>query len=586
MLAPEDTFYTNGTALFDVPTGRFHVEYESVSPWRNGAAPSIGIRSASAFDGTLFSEWRRSRHGTELPDLEVKEDPKLDGPTGPLHGDISGSAKGPNSTYAVLSATGLTSFPPFVFAVNFSEPRLKRVSVFLDDLAAESKSPPIVQNEKGLWVLTAQLPLPPKKPPLAYGSVRCVFDPRKGAALTELSWHLNPSDTPWCWSDIELKEHDSGLWLPREISVVQGLSGFGSRITVDAIEVDPPVEPSEFVVDMPMGTQVTDDVEGLRYVVSAGPIDEAAAVRKFAQLNGLRPIEVRNEDLLGGAQSFWRQYGLLVGINALFLVAAVVYSVWVRCVRHRRTSGGTSTNGLILAPFLLASVMSTAVGGESSSGALSWRSAWRVEHTEKLSLCISQCGFNVATLALHLFEREFDPLLVARELRPTLNGIRMSDLRQVLISHGLRVEARQDVSLDDLIDSVQPGLMVIAAVVLPDDQKTLHYVAFVHDSKRSVLLLDPPGRCERVKAGERLFQNKEQKFVALFVVHGKQQALTATVRGQPATKSSGSAKEDAPAVARTVVLSNSSPDPLMVVGIRTGCGCVTVGWQGGVIPGG
>ena len=162
----------------------------------------------------------------------------------------------------------------------------------------------------------------------------------------------------------------------------------------------------------------------------------------------------------------------------------------------------------------------------------------------------------------------------------------MSDLRQVLISHGLRVEARQDVSLDDLIDSVQPGLMVIAAVVLPDDQKTLHYVAFVHDSKRSVLLLDPPGRCKRVKAGERLFQNKEQKFVALFVVHGKQQALTATVRGQPATKSSGSAKEDAPAVARTVVLSNSSPDPLMVVGIRTGCGCVTVGWQGGVIPGG
>src|SRR5205823_5540578 len=124
---------------------------------------------------------------------------------------------------------------------------------------------------------------------------------------------------------------------------------------------------------------------------------------------------------------------------------------------------------------------------------LNERGEWVVRHGKDAPIHMSQCGLNVAMLALECFGVSYELPQVSAALPPTREGIRFSDVKTVLEAHGLACFARQEVDLRDVQKTLRPNTMAVFAV--PGGRSGYnHYLLAIHHPQRGLLVLDPPNR--------------------------------------------------------------------------------------------
>lgn len=198
----------------------------------------------------------------------------------------------------------------------------------------------------------------------------------------------------------------------------------------------------------------------------------------------------------------------------------------------------------------------------------------------------SQCGLNVATFLLELFQRDYDLHHLASELQPDVDGIALGRLQHVLQAHGLNAEARQGIGLADLRAPLKAGTLAVLSIKSGPQAEARHYVLAMHDRQRGFVLIDVPRQVAPLF--ENLDDERLSEPVALFVSRPPKQqgALRAQVAIEPAQMKLGRFDLDAPdgqnPVASEFSVRNRGGTPVNVT-LEPSCSCMKLGWSGGIL---
>ena len=572
----ESPYRTTGSVLYDVETGRFRLEVESINKWVNGAAPANAKRAGWAFDGTIFTGWNRQRHGTELPPRDFNPDQASDTALGPPFGEIKAGAFEKDTVSAYFRCSGLSFLPPFVHSFDAPE-RPVRFTDYLRQKQTAGDFLGVDELPGGLWTIRCRHP---NADPRQVDLLRITIDPTRGGVITAISLQSAEDWPPSEEINIRPREWKAGIWGPEVITYFNWLNGFGSRRTWSRLEVDPPVKEDEFRIAMPPGTTVTDHVRGMSYMVSRSSVDEAKAVREYIRtykLGKLPPSDVDDDNALPGRST--SLFVILLSANGV-VVAGVVL---LYCLRRRKRRGLLST---FLAGAIFSSPALCGAGTvEADHESVQYQGGWHIRSGSGEKVRISQCGYNVALLALSLFDTNFDPMLVDRELKPAADGIRMSALKGVLEAHGLTVSGRAEAPLPELARLLSRGQLAILAV-RSTSSANLHYVAICRAPDGDVLLLDPPGRFDVLSRWTNAQLEKYGRMTALICSRDSTEAplFTHLTLSPDAVVLDAAADAQQDSIAVHVLLQDTADRPLAITGVSTPCGCIRLDWRGGVIP--
>lgn len=582
--------YVRGTVYYDVATGRYLFESESVSKWVDGAAPYIAERNGWSYDGRVYRHWHRTRHGQTLPSIDEPAD--VDGgQVGPLVGEITTAEDAAGFVRALTRQSGLSNFPPFVDVLDTlgggEQFALTTLSEELQARQVEGQTIHVEEEPAGTWRIAVPARDAPKKE-----EIRLWVDPARGCVVTRIEWvELNvpahvvakwtgktppgnlPSELPYRRLQIVLHEAESGRWVPKELNLVEVLSKHCRRIRLTDIELNPALTDEDFRVRFPVGTQVDDFIEEKSYRVSAGPVAEAEAVREFILRHKVPPV---SRPPLAPSQSWlW-----VIAANVLAVGGIVLVVLW-----RRRTSSSNDRTPGNTTPLLLLSILTSVSSADAAE--FQPRYGWTTGHAPGEQIPISQCGFNVVVFALELCEARYEAEPLAAVLRPGKDGIVMNDLKTALEACGLRVEARADVRMAELNRSLTSSQVAIVPLRFRDGRG--HYIAALRDKTGRLLLADPPHSL--IAATAAIF--REAEFAGprpvLFVSprDPRAPALASQLQVIPATIDLGefvlNTLDDQSDLNVELSLRNAATAPLLVNAVRTSCGCTTVGWQGGVL---
>lgn len=191
----------------------------------------------------------------------------------------------------------------------------------------------------------------------------------------------------------------------------------------------------------------------------------------------------------------------------------------------------------------------------------------------------------MALFALEYFRIRYEPDFVAALLKPTVDGISMKDIRDVLRCHGLRAEGRQTITKDDL---AQVGRNRVAFFRLRTPSGDFHYYMAVEDASGRPLVVDV---LQAALPLEDAFEDKhlaEVGGMAVFVWPGEQNTTDdrRRIAVSPVEVELGSfrlADRVDPTISRGLTIKNLGDQP---IGIKVGntCGCLdNVDWRIGIL---
>ncbi|MDB5342747.1 MAG: hypothetical protein JWP89_1124 [Schlesneria sp.] len=482
----EGVLITAGHALVDFATARFLIDLETTVR-RPEETVTNKYRFRYCFDGAL--------HWGEMTaidtNLSPQKEPKQLSFTGPAVVSV-GVANGNLENFVMQS--GIWALPPFIHLPSWSYPKdggFSRGSEFIERLANDPTLSKVERSATGGWLTTwTTAGLPGNHVP---GHFTLEFDGKQAGALSRVeerhSVEIDPNGPLQNESIRTNVEWKPGFWGPLEVVDYDWLNGTGRKIVFSEMEVDPPLTEDSFNLGLAPGTLVIDADKALNLVVGDTPEFQLKSIQdyvasKFQTIPSAKPAsrEIKRS-------GFW----LIVG-NAVILLALIAV---ISVKKFRR--GGT-----LLLVFSLAHVpceshctaqVSAADAGPRSATAESgarivWDAGWKFGAQSGKGLNVVECGYTSTLTVLSLFSIDCDALVLSRSLKPTPGGVRMKDMRDVLIAYGLNAEARSDVSLPELLRYLRPGMAALA--VVKGSLGAPHYVVICQNSAGQPYLLDPP----------------------------------------------------------------------------------------------
>lgn len=458
-----------GIALFDLMKGRYKLEIESTQPREGGTSKFYSERRVMSFDGEMYVDLiepvRDTKNGEKSSPPRVVFDR--------VYRDIGLQKQR-------LFGSGF-AFCPQQFPLMQGIVPSKELSWSLIDFTRECKTNQKVKftvRTDELWVVSFPLSIDPK----LVGIVEYRFNPKKGGAIESLAWIFELGG-PACREYIyDNEEWVKGFFGPSEVLWIDWGTGLGRRTRISNVKLNEELDEKSFKVTVPIGATVNDQEHQMIYTASKGPIDEAQSISKYVELNDVSLTNVKRSN---------SYFGVIASLSAVAVLVCML--IWWR----RRAT-------LCLALFLLGqsgcnSKLDSNGGGPALQLAefhsdFVWDNGWKWSFSDQESLCVSQCGFTVSTLALRIQERPFEPSFVSKLLTPTTFGTRMSDIKHVLEAHGLEVQARSGVNFEDLFWYLDGDAVAIVhkPSLDPKVSKQAHYTAVIRDTFESLLYLDPP----------------------------------------------------------------------------------------------
>jgi hypothetical protein len=387
-------------------------------------------------------------------------------------------------------------------------------------------------------------------------------------ALEAVAWKGGELWSPTCTVRFANQASVKGTRVPSEVEYVDWMAGYARRLRFDEWRQS---QDHDFAFDIPEGAMVTDHVNQLAYKNSGSAVQESRSAQLYALQHGLK---LPNPQSRWGYMRILSILGLitlgLVGIirkwkYGSFLVLPVAVSVIAGCGNRSSDAGYQNTP-----PVEKVGVWQNGVG-------------WKLRPFGNSEVYISQCGMTATLLALEIAERKHNPLVVARHLKPTLQGITMSDIKTVLEAHGVSVHARKELTMRSVVDISKE--FDFALVHLPQYQRGAyidpHYIVVLRDHAGRTLLLDPP-LAPAVVARSDPAISKLTGLTALLCkrrseIHADWQFVTPDIRIAPERFVDGVLVDD-------VVIRNTGGGPLAIVEAQVSCPCVELEFSPIIIP--
>lgn len=526
-----------GVVFYDVPSGKCRAEIASVTPWVDGAAENVASRVAMAYDGVYWKVFQYSSYGEILPPSDYSKHDIAE--IGSVPGVVEYSDVSPESKLrSTLGVSGLADFPLFFHSFGLSQELLVDSKFFVEkvlkaspDLSVQRKGEGLVAGfsvkEYDRWV-----------------PFTCFFSLSQGGALTEIR-SANPE-----FKFIRYKQEslENGVWWPKEVLEYDWLNGGGRRVLISDVELDPIHAHDPFSIVVPDGVRVIDHVAGLAYTSGENAEAQAKAMQEYVRRAGA----LNSDSWLPMWAKLLTLGSILAVVFLLVLNKAGKRFFWMGCLFASLQSGGQAFC--------------------QPSSKFEWQADGWVLHSGQHSTRVTQCGFDVTLVMLHLMSLNFDAIAVNRELVPSLEGIRLSDIKRLLEHHGLKVEARQSLLLKDVVRNVSGSCAAIVKVPGPISEVS-HYVVIYENESGQKLLLDPPKSPILLGpgAGENL-----QDVVALFCrkVNSKHYPALA-VAPEEIVFGVGDKRDSDGFVVKSFEIFN--PGPATVVSeIITPCGCIEI----------
>lgn len=364
-------------------------------------------------------------------------------------------------------------------------------------------------------------------------------------------------------------EKVGNLWIPSEVFLVEfrgaNAQNYRSvRWRFSDVRVNRSLADSDFRITFPPDIQLTDYIEGKRYLTGSSAIDEQRAIRDFVTLTG-------------GSPSSSGRSGEFSWLLSLNVAVAVAFLIYLAFRRWRRLS-------CILLPLMI--VHGSLVFGDDGLPEKTKEHASFISYAHGERITVSRCGFRATLAALEWFKVPCQAEAVDESLVPFSDGTRLADLAMVLESHGLKVDLRKGVSLEEIAQAVHDRRIAVFPVLMSNGWN--HYYMAVRTKSLGVRILDPPNgsypvasalRPEALSAtgGAVLFVEK----VDVAAQNSPQLRIQPSILdfGEFAVEGESSTRE----IHRELQLKNTGTKPLVVSKIRSSCGCARIDWVGGLI---
>ena len=120
------------------------------------------------------------------------------------------------------------------------------------------------------------------------------------------------------------KEFQPGLWLPSQIATHNLIDQLVGRGDYNDYQINAPTDEKAYSYEFSVGTRLQDEIEKKSYVVSAGVVDEQAAIQEFIVSEKLRAVPSSSH-----SRYWWAAIGTFGVVITLFV------GFWLRRRSHR-----------------------------------------------------------------------------------------------------------------------------------------------------------------------------------------------------------------------------------------------------------
>jgi len=296
-----------GSGLEDFRSGRYKIEFVH----KEQGSEKIESRAIS-FNGSIYSSLmgRHEGNGAEF------------GRTSKASVQLSKEDSSAPNTFMIRYWAGEGFLPgavPLIRGALGFQDSFVPLSDFISAVRKQKADVQFKVRSANAWVLD----VPIEKKIELNGYVQFVFDPRTTGGVVSVSWM---QEEPLATEQylVENIEWANGVHGPSKVLHLDWLNGKGAQWTFSDATVTPSLEPSDFSLNLPVGAVVHDHVRKMAYSVSTEPVEESAAMARYAQTAAVK----KPSAVSSGLSRFW-----FVGGSLLFL-AIVGLVVW----RKRRDS--------------------------------------------------------------------------------------------------------------------------------------------------------------------------------------------------------------------------------------------------------
>ncbi|QDU39490.1 hypothetical protein Mal4_38350 [Maioricimonas rarisocia] len=564
----EHTFF-RGRAICQPASARLLLDARHVQQWIGGADKYLATREQISFDGNAWWDVQTTTPGMTLPFVEFNStvDPEVDwSPSGTIAAVPPQGGRVPHLT----GASGYL-FRPGHLSLPHGDTWGESVPVSEFLRVVQEDGHPLAVTTDGPHI---RVQLTVAHPPERSGVLELVFNTEHLAAVERVTWRGDgPGGVQLRIADylITHSEVRPGIWFPSEIVWGNWQNPLATRVRLSEVAVVEEPATADFQVTFPPGTHITDHRNERFYLASGNVWNEARRTREYAK-RYLADFDATDEE----ASSKTR-------LLAILLICGILCVIAFLAVRLRRTSRRSQGIGVLLLALLGPPANASEVEPHSP---LTWHeNGWVFRcHPDGRALTVVQCGYRVTCLALAAFNRDCDPALLSRELRPTHQGVSLDHIVSVLEAFRLRVDVRKHVSWNALERGLPRSVFAIVAIP-PHRIAGGHYVGAYRDSSGAVRILDPPFKVTRLQQRDAdSFTDNE--LVAVFISALPQTHPSCTeqelecereVHLQPV------AGNWARRITKEIAVRNTSDIPMWLRKISPPCGCIRVLDQPGLL---
>lgn len=295
--------------VIDPISGRYKCKATGTYKWVNGPAPSVSSMESFSFDGAQYRNWKRTRHGQELP--IQKEDPAF-GVISKDRDDIIDR----DYMQSFCLMTGLAYMPPYFWTPEIT---VQPLSSLLQTWVDKKWEVSVTESKQGVWQI--KMPWTDGK----FGEINITYNLDKGGIVTKARWS-NQEDLDTIRLFVDLKEIDAGVWVPQIIKLVHNRGKHLSILKYKNITINPEVTAETFRSKFPKGCKVEDFIEEKIYYVGTAS-DRQSQIRQFA-------LEHRITGKSASSSPLGRRTFLALNI-CIIVILATLYMIRIR---RRRAS--------------------------------------------------------------------------------------------------------------------------------------------------------------------------------------------------------------------------------------------------------